>query len=64
MKDRGAVVVSWDFTHGDGHECLLVGERRGVKSGIDISNAIFGPEARTLLNALFEKQEGENLTDD
>lgn len=63
MENRGAIIVSWNFEQDDGHECLLIGEKKDGKHGIDVLNAIFGSKAKDLLGTLLEKKEGGTLND-
>lgn len=50
-KTNGAYIVSWDFSHGEDNDVLIVGEqkKRGV---VDIVNAFQGKDARDIYERL------------
>ena len=46
----GSVIVSWDFSHGDGPGLVLVGKQKNGK--VEVINAFQGPEAYALWKKL------------
>ena len=46
----GAYIVSWDFSHGEDTDILIVGSQH--KGVVDIVNAFQGKEARDIYNKL------------
>lgn len=64
MKTTGAIIVSWDCSHSQDRDILIVGEQVGRK--VDILNAIQGPEVKELLDRLIipkrkDDTDGRNL---
>lgn len=60
MKDWntcGAVIVSWDISHGEDKAVLLVGKQ--TKGKVDVINAYQGEEALAIREKLLPK-EGES----
>lgn len=55
MKNSGAIIVSWDFSHGKDNDILLVGKRKNGR--VDVINAFQGLEARNL----YDKLTGSNI---
>ena len=56
-KTNGAVIVSWDFSHGaDGKDkdILLVGKQ--TKGVVDVINAFQGQDARDIYEKLLPKE--------
>lgn len=53
----GAYVVTWDFSHGEEKDILLVGKK--VKGVANIINAFQGEEARALYEKLTTVKKGE-----
>jgi hypothetical protein len=54
MKTSGAVIVSWDFSHGKDKTIVLVGEQNNGK--VDVINAFQGQEALDIYNKLTTKK--------
>lgn len=54
MKSSGAVIVSWDFSHGKDVGVLIVGQQEN--GHMDIINAFQGEEAEKLFRKLTERQ--------
>lgn len=50
MKSYGAVIVSWDFSHGKDTGVLIVGKQESGR--MEIVNAFQGPEALELWKKL------------
>lgn len=50
MRSSGAVIVSWDFSHGKDVGVLIVGEQKNGQ--VDIINAFEGKEAIDLYKKL------------
>jgi hypothetical protein len=48
---HGAVIVSWDFSHGRDKDILLVG-RKTPKADVEVINAFQGKEARDIYEKL------------
>lgn len=56
METSGAVIVSWDFSHGRDKDILLVGKQKnGV---VEVINAFQGPEAFELWKKLTIQHKG------
>ncbi len=61
FETNGALIVSWDFTHGEDVGVLIVGKQVPMKPighRIEIVNAFQGPDARALYEMLIEKKGG------
>ena len=56
FETNGAVIVSWDFTHGEDEGVLIVG--RQTKGVVTVINAFQGKEARDIYEKLTTKKEG------
>ena len=56
-KTNGAVIVSWDFSHGKDADILLVGKQN--KGVVDVINAFQGQDARDIYEKLLPKDSGE-----
>ena len=54
-KNHDAVVVSWDFTNGEGNEVVLVGYRHNNE--MELINSFQGADAREIFKKLIEKPE-------
>ena len=60
MESNGALIVSWDFSHGEDSGVLLVGKQIPIKPighKIEIVNAFQGADAVALYQMLTEKKE-------
>lgn len=60
MESNGALVISWDFSHGKDKAVLLVGKKVPMKPvgyTMEIINAFQGPDAEALYQMLTEKKE-------
>lgn len=57
MKSSGAVIVSWDFSHGKDVGVLIVGKQENGR--VNIINAFQGEEAKELYNKLTKVKEKE-----
>ena len=51
VETSGAVIVSWDFSHGDDNDILIVG-KQGRHMTVDVINAFRGEEAHIIFNKL------------
>lgn len=56
METSGAVIVSWDFSHGRDVGVLLVGKKQPGKAA-EIINAFQGKEAEELYLKLMRRKE-------
>ena len=57
METSGAVIVSWDFSHGRDQDILLVGKQKNGQ--VEVINAFQGPEAFTLWRKLAIRRKEE-----
>lgn len=57
-KTNGAVIVSWDLSHGKDKAILLVGKQN--KGVVDVINAYQGEEALALYEKLMPKDKPNN----
>lgn len=57
METSGAVIVSWDFSHGRDQDILLVGKQKNGQ--VEVINAFQGPEAFTLWRKLTIRRKEE-----
>lgn len=55
---HGAFIVSWDFSHGQDKDILLVG-RKTPKHDVEVINAFQGKEARDIYEKLSTVKKGE-----
>lgn len=60
-KDHGAFVVSWDFTHGEDYDILLVGQPEG--KSMNVINAFQGKEARDIYEKLSTVKKGVKISE-
>lgn len=60
-KDHGAFVVSWDFTHGEDYDILLVGQSEG--KSMNVINAFQGKEARDIHEKLSTVKKGVKISE-
>lgn len=58
MKESGAYIVSWDFSHGPDKHILLVGNKIPGK-GVEVINAFQGKEAHEIYDKLTIVKKGE-----
>lgn len=49
-SNTGVYLVSWDFSHGEDHDIVIVGQKEGGK--LNIVNAFAGEEARDIYKKL------------
>jgi hypothetical protein len=54
MQPYGAVIVSWDFSHGKDKTIVLVGKQNNGK--VDVINAFQGQDAIDIYNKLTGKK--------
>lgn len=55
---HGALIVSWDFSHGPDKHILLVGQKT-PKSDVEVINAFQGEEAHEIYEKLTTVKKGE-----
>ena len=55
MNSYGAIIVSWDFSHGKDLGVLIIGKQEN--GHIEIVNAFQGEEAKDLYNRLITRKE-------
>jgi hypothetical protein len=55
MKNTGALIVSWDFSHGKDYDVLLVGQKKPGKD-VEVINAFKGEEAFEIYEKLTTKK--------
>lgn len=55
IKNTGAFIVSWDFSHGKDYDILLVGQKAPGKD-VEIINAFQGEEAFEIYEKLTTKK--------
>jgi hypothetical protein len=58
FENNGAVIVSWDFSHGADKGVLIVG-RKTHKDAITVINAFQGEEAHDIYEKLTTVKKGE-----
>lgn len=57
-ETHGALIVSWDFSHGGDKHILLVG-RKMPKKDVEVINAFQGKEAHDIYEKLTTIKKGE-----
>lgn len=60
MNSSGAIIVSWDFSHGKDHDILLVGKQENGK--VEVINAFLDEDAKNIYKRLTTVKKKEEKT--